>query len=643
MNRQRRPASAAPKPRFGMLIYPDLGVTRDYLKQKEVRWKGKPSGPPSGWRRDDLLRGYVKSQKLLRLRDGQIDDLAGRLERTELDKKRIAGDFAAMKSRLADVEKELEEARRLNSALSARALEIEVRGRGRARKDGRGAAAAAAAGRGKGGGSKGGKGKAAKRGGAGAAFTPLSHQRKGGPRPGEEGIPTVSEFLSSSGRPADEAYEIDQKACPVTGAPLSARPVGSVGQTVIDVEITVAKIETTKQRRWCSACKTIHTARSPIALPNSRFTVRTDVFLAALKVNGMAYARSRALASSFLGIRIDENDLVRAMHRVAKALGPLYEEFARQIRTASAVNVDESRWWVSGKGAWLWDFVTRWTVFIVAETSRSGEVPRRHLEGFKGTVGKDSFGATNGIGSAEQVCLQHYSREIGRTLDLKNPGDEFRRRMAPTLIRILGDARRADKYKSKKRRLECKKRLEARVGRMARADWTEPNCRRFAKRLRRERGKMFTFLAVDEIKWHNNDAERPFRPSASIRKVSGGSRSMEGARDHAVLHSVNQTCRARKMDFYGSVVRHLAGNAIVKRVKPSGGGGAAGAGRGTPRRGGARRPAWTMPCGPSVGDLMAPPPPPPPKAPPPKAPKSKRKRPPPEPPPRRRRQGQGSR
>ena len=109
------------------------------------------------------------------------------------------------------------------------------------------------------------------------------------------------------------------------------------------------------------------------------------------------------------------------------------------------------------------------------------EVTRRHLKGFKGTVGKDSFGATNGIGSAEQVCLQHYSREIGRALDLKNPGDEFRRRMAPTLIRILGDARRADKHKSKKRRLVCKKRPEAHVGRMARVERSDPHCGRFAK------------------------------------------------------------------------------------------------------------------------------------------------------------------
>ena len=58
---------------------------------------------------------------------------------------------------------------------------------------------------------------------------------------------------------------------------------------------------------------------------------------------------------------------------------------------------------------------------------------------------------------------------------------------------------------------------------------------------------MFTLLAVDEIKWHNNGAERPPRPSASIRKVGGGSRSMEGARNHAVPQSASQTCRARGM------------------------------------------------------------------------------------------------
>lgn len=76
----------------------------------------------------------------------------------------------------------------------------------------------------------------------------------------------------------------------------------------------------------------------------------------------------------------------------------------------AAVNVDETQWRVSEKKAWLWDFVTELTVFLVAETGRFGEVTRRHFEGSRGTLGKDLLGATNGIGSAEQVCLQHHSR-----------------------------------------------------------------------------------------------------------------------------------------------------------------------------------------------------------------------------------------
>ena len=76
----------------------------------------------------------------------------------------------------------------------------------------------------------------------------------------------------------------------------------------------------------------------------------------------------------------------------------------------AVVNVDETQWRVSEKRAWLWALVTELTVFLVAETGRSGEVTRKHFEGFRGTVGKDLLGATNGIGSAEQVCLQHYSR-----------------------------------------------------------------------------------------------------------------------------------------------------------------------------------------------------------------------------------------
>ena len=137
-----------------------------------------------------------------------------------------------------------------------------------------------------------------------------------------------------------------------------------------------------------------------------------------------------------------------------------------------------------------------------------------------------------------------------------------------------------------------------------RIEWTDPHSKRFAKRLKRERDKMFTFLTIEGVKWHNNDSERPFRPSATIRKVSGGNRSWEGAEAHVVLQSVDQTCKARGLDFCGSVAKYLTSNVIVRRVKP------AGRGRGRAKKGGAMRLAWPILDGPTVGDLTAPPPPP---------------------------------
>ena len=48
---------------------------------------------------------HLESQKLLKLKDRRIDELDRQAGRLRLDKKQIAGDFAALKSRLADMEK----------------------------------------------------------------------------------------------------------------------------------------------------------------------------------------------------------------------------------------------------------------------------------------------------------------------------------------------------------------------------------------------------------------------------------------------------------------------------------------------------------------------------------------------------------
>ena len=98
-------------------------------------------------------------------------------------------------------------------------------------------------------------------------------------------------------------------------------------------------------------------------------------------------------------------------------------------------------------------------------------------------------------------------------------------------------------------------------------------------------------------------AQRRRRAAVPAERVHaqgrGGNRSWEGAKDRAVLHSAFLPCRKRGWDFCGGVARHLAGNSIVRRVGPHGGGGERRS-RTRADRGGARRLAWPVLDGPHV-------------------------------------------
>jgi hypothetical protein len=59
------------------------------------------------------------------------------------------------------------------------------------------------------------------------------------------------------------------------------------------------------------------------------------------------------------------------------------------------------------------------------------------------------------------------------------------------------------------------------------------------------------------VAWNNNAAERALRSSVVIRKITYGNRSEEGARAHAVLMSIKETCRLRKENFFDNAMGYL--------------------------------------------------------------------------------------
>ena len=88
-------------------------------------------------------------------------------------------------------------------------------------------------------------------------------------------------------------------------------------------------------------------------------------------------------------------------------------------------------------------------------------------------------------------------------------------------------------------------RVEGLIG----AEYEDSDCRRYVKRLRTEKGHLFTFL-TDFVDYHSSISERGLRIFAEFRKILYGSRSERGAERTKIMMSVYAMCRMRGMNFY---------------------------------------------------------------------------------------------
>ncbi len=355
----------------------------------------------------------------------------------------------------------------------------------------------------------------------------------------------------------DCKVEVNQAECSTCGDTLSD-PTDWYTRTVED--IIPAKVVITQYtviRRYCRTCKKQVSAMVPYALPNEHFGLRLMLLVVALKLLGLSYEKIGGLFKLLFNLDITEAAVNHAVTKMSEAFGSRYEELKEELGKEFNINGDETSWRINGKNHWLWAFVGRWTVLYEVDQSRGKSVPMRILDGYDGCVTSDSWSAWNSVGASHQRCHVHYTREIDDTVQYKNPGKEFER-FAKKLKRILHDSQKTGRrYRNRTKRMEVKARLEKRVAQLIVPGYSDKHCRRFVKRLRRERQMLFTFLEKDGIEYHNNTAERAIWPCVVIRKITSGNKSIAGARAQAVLMSVKETCIRRGQNFYDHALECL--------------------------------------------------------------------------------------
>jgi transposase len=228
------------------------------------------------------------------------------------------------------------------------------------------------------------------------------------------------------------------------------------------------------------------------------------------------------------------------VQRVARWLEGDYEQMILKLRCAKVVHADETGWRTDGKNGWLWTVANSTHTLYHVDDSRGGKVIVELLgKAFGGTLVSDFYSAYSKIDCKKQKCLCHLLRELVESAEESEafktgPFFTQSKRLIKQMLQLKSrwDQLNDDAYTSR----ACK--LEDKLDRLLQVSYDESNTKRIAKRMRKHRKELTAFLWDKDLPGTNNAAERALRPAVVARKISGGSRSDNGAEAWAKLASL---------------------------------------------------------------------------------------------------------
>ena len=171
---------------------------------------------------------------------------------------------------------------------------------------------------------------------------------------------------------------------------------------------------------------------------------------------------------------------------------------------------------------------------------------------YKGILISDFLAVYNKVASkAKQRCLVHILRDLRRVIEYWTDDEEVLR-YCKRLKRIFEDA--IELYKEYiGKRWDSNYYSRRKTVAKALQDFDFPNpgkkiLENFAKRLKKHKDELLTFLYEKGIDFHNNHAEQQIRPDVIFRKITFGNRSDKGVQNHNILMSVLQTAKLNNLD-----------------------------------------------------------------------------------------------
>jgi transposase len=267
-----------------------------------------------------------------------------------------------------------------------------------------------------------------------ALFGPSSERR---PRPQPEAPPPPPAPRRGHGPAAQptlptievvhELAEADQ-ICPQCGGTLTEMSGQTEDAEEIDVverRFVLVKHQRKKYRCACNGC--IDTAPGPLRLaarPDVRGRRYSPAFAVEVAVNKYADhlpLERQARVMSREGLTIESQTLWDQLDALATVLAPTYAALRQYVLTAPVIGADETWWRLLGgpesKRWWAWSLTREDAVTYTILESRSQDAARQVLNGYRGIVIADGYGAYDALARAGPSftlahCWAHVRRKF---------------------------------------------------------------------------------------------------------------------------------------------------------------------------------------------------------------------------------------
>ncbi len=400
------------------------------------------------------------------------------------------------------------------------------------------------------------------------AAPPQPHRARSGRRPGgQTGREGKHRPLLPPER-VDELVEHWPERCPGCGHAFAegeridaAPPRRHQVAELPPIAVTVS--EHRLHRLACPDCGRETRAELPAGVPRGAFGPRLQAAVAALSVRNRISRRDIAtLCADLFGCPTSVGAVDAICQRTSAALAEPYAELRHAIRTAAAVNVDETGWKQAGKRRWLWGaFTARAAALLI--TSGRGQQQASELLGadFAGIVVSDRYSGYKHLPLEQRaLCWAHLVRDFRALAEGRGVAAEIGQQALSICERLFASWH------------ACRAEGRPRSWLAAQVEPLKQELRSLIERGRREGDAatktlcrsldnlwpaLWTFVEVDGVEPTNNAAERGLRHAVIYRKTCFGNQSDQGARFVERTLSVALTCKLQGRALFAYLTQAL--------------------------------------------------------------------------------------